>query len=493
MQPDPHRPIFHFCSPGSHAIPFDPNGAIYWKGKYHLGYIYQKHPSETSAVEQKNVWGHIVSTDLLHWTRYPDMLGVADGEMEKGIYSGGAFLSKEGIPHIIYHGLNGEVDNVNLMAYSTDPELKVWNKLQDKGALQSLEGAQSFDTSAKYTVFDPDAWYDKKADVYYQITGGMKPAVFKSKDLTGWDYCGDLVDPDNTLRDSNEDLSCPDLFPLGNGKSMLLFISHNWGAQYYIGTFAEEKFAIEQHGRMNWPGGSFFAAEQLQDDQGRNIIWGWVIERKPEHLPDYGWSGIMSLPRIVSLSDKGELCITPAEEMKTIRTKALKEDSFILPANTERTLTTSGQSIELKLDLSGAKKSVTGVKVFASPDGREETVITYDPELKQLRVDFSKSSIKGPVEIPSSVVGDEHREVIAYPEKVSVQKAPLVLDDNEPLKLDIFLDRSVIEIFANDRQVVTQVVYPELETSTGIKVFSTEEDIRVENIQSWQMAQTNAD
>lgn len=51
---------------------------------------------------------------------------------------------------------------------------------------------------------------------------------------------------------------------------MLLFISHNLGTQYYIGTFGKGKYIVEQHGRMNWPGGTFFAPEQLVDDSGRN-------------------------------------------------------------------------------------------------------------------------------------------------------------------------------------------------------------------------------
>ena len=36
--------------------------------------------------------------------------------------------------------------------------------------------------------------------------------------------------------------------------------------------------------RMIWPGGTFFAPEQLVDDRGRNIIWGWVLERKTENV-----------------------------------------------------------------------------------------------------------------------------------------------------------------------------------------------------------------
>src|SRR5688572_7949378 len=73
MQSDPHRPIYHFVAPEGVAMPFDPNGAIYWKGKYHLGYIYQKRPVSKrniwspDDIHNGHVWGHVVSTDLLHW------------------------------------------------------------------------------------------------------------------------------------------------------------------------------------------------------------------------------------------------------------------------------------------------------------------------------------------------------------------------------------------------------------------------------------------
>ena len=74
--------------------------------------------------------------------------------------------------------------------------------------------------------------------------------------------------------------------------------------------------------------------------------------------------------------------------------------------------------------------------------------------------------------------------------KVSEQRAPLKLEKGETLQLDIFLDRSIIEVFANGRQAVTQVVYPELEVSTGVKVFSGKEAVAVKQIQSWTMAET---
>lgn len=483
MQSDPHRPIYHFVAPEGHAMPFDPNGGLYWNGKYHLGYIYQRRVDG----KPRHVWGHVVSTDLLHWTQYPDMLDVQAGDPETGIFSGGAFVSKEGVPHVIYYGLDA---GANFIAFATDAELKKWRKLTGRPAATVLNpdepneknGMQCCIAPAgKYSVFDPDVWYDQGADAYYQISGGLKPALFKSRDLHDWQYLGDLIDPSNPLRNPQEDISCPDIFPLGGGKVMLLFLTHKVGVQYYIGTFANDKFTPEQRGRLNWPGGSFFVPEQLRDGQGRNIVFAWVLERKPPHLPDYGWAGIMSLPRVVALADDGALRISPAEELRALRLAQRRDPDIELAPNSERTLQARGKSIELTLEISGARRSPVGVKVFASPDGREQTTVSYDPTNQELVVDFSRSSVHGPVSYAVAASG---------PKMVTQQRAPLQLPKGEPLMLNIFLDRSVLEVFANGIQAVTQVVYPELDTSTGVQVFSGQDRIAVKNIQSWSLAET---
>lgn len=281
IQSDPHRPTFHFTAPEGKAMPFDPNGGIYWKGKYHLGFIHQLLKGD----KIQHVWGHAVTTDLFHWTLYPDMLDVQKEDVEQGIFSGGAFLSREGVPHIMYHG---EGSSSNLLAYSNDDDLKIWKKSELNPMLRTPDKGSAMD--GKYRAWDPEGWFNKEADAYYQISGGNPAALFKSKDLKKWDYLGNFIDEKQRGRNDWEDLSCPDFFKIGN-KDILVFIGHYLGTQYYIGTFKDDQYTVERYGRMNWPGGTFFAPEQLVDDKGRNIIWGWVIERKPAHLKDFGWSG----------------------------------------------------------------------------------------------------------------------------------------------------------------------------------------------------------
>lgn len=490
MRSDPHRPRYHFVAPEGFLMCFDPNGAIFWKGRYHLGYIYQKRPTPKDWVFSEDwrsygfAWGHVVSTDLIHWSQYPDILDVHDRDPEIGIFSGGAFLSKEGVPHIIYHGAG---TGSNFLARAVDDDLKTWAKLPEP-ALAALNPKDHMTAENElYSTGDPCAWYDRQADAYYQIAGGMKPAIFKSTDMRQWDYLGDVIDKSAVRHHPEEDISCPAFVDLDD-KAMVLFISHHLGAQYYLGTFSDDKFHPERHGRMNWAGGTFFSAEHLRDANGRNIIWGWVVERKPAHLADYGWSGIMSLPRVVSLGDDGGLRINPPDELKRLRLQERREADIELVPNSEHIFETRGNSLEFKLEISGAVTSPVGVKLFASLDGREETIVAYDPVRQELVIDFSKSSIHGPVAYSSNVFGSV---IAGHPERVSEQRAPLVLSDSEPLKLDIYLDRAVLEVFANGSQCVTQVVYPELDISTAITIFSGSDAISVREIWSWEMAETN--
>jgi beta-fructofuranosidase len=200
---------------------------------------------------------------------------------------------------------------------------------------------------------------------------------------------------------------------------MLLFISHNLGTQYYLGTYKNGKFTPEKHARMNWPGGTFFAPEQLVDDKGRNIIWGWVLERNPEiiewtpkwdeenensqEFPEHSWSGIMSMPRVVSLSDAGEVLINPPIEIQQLRLEGIEESNLSVAANNEFALNISGKALEIKVEMQGGNEPY-GVKVFTDPDGLEETVIKYDPKAKQLVIDFVKSAKDGPVKMRPNIM-----------------------------------------------------------------------------------------
>ena len=73
----------------------------------------------------------------------------------------------------------------------------------------------------------------------------------------------------------------------------------------------------------------------------------------------------------------------------------------------------------------------------------------------------------------------------------SVESAPIELGSTEGLKLRIFVDKSIIEVFANSRQAIARHIFPENENSTGVKVFSKNADTLITKFESWQIAPSN--
>ena len=73
---------------------------------------------------------------------------------------------------------------------------------------------------------------------------------------------------------------------------------------------------------------------------------------------------------------------------------------------------------------------------------------------------------------------------------VDAQSALFALADGESLELRIFIDRSVLEVFANGRQCVTQRIHPTRSDSLGVVLFSRGRSVNVKSVDAWDMAAT---
>ena len=450
---DPARPAYHFVVPEGIAIPFDPNGTIYWKGRYHLFYIFQ----DTQLGKRSDHWGHVSSTDLFHWHHHPT------GLLE-GMYSGNCFINKDGVPTICYH----QVGQGNAVAVALDDDLNAWKKLDSNPITpKTREGDEHHE---KYRSWDPHGWLE--GDTYYAIFGGKRPGVAKSSALEGeWKYVGDLFAHGVEGVSLDEDVSCPDLFRLGN-KDVLLCISHRLGCRYYVGEWRNEQFHPESHAQMSWVDNTFFAPESLLDHKGRRIMWAWILDGIRFGVrPKYGWSGTMSLPRVLSLGDDGRLRMDVPEEIEALRYDARSMGPFTTRSGTDLIVDgVAGDSLELQVEIEGNGASAYGVKVRTSPDAQEETSIFHDAKENLLKVDTRRSGQDTPG---------------------AVEAAPFELRDGERLKLRIFIDRSVVEVFANRRQAIARRVFPSRRDSVGVRLFSIRGDARVHTLKAWNITPSN--
>jgi beta-fructofuranosidase len=209
------------------------------------------------------------------------------------------------------------------------------------------------------------------------------------------------------------------------------------------------------------------------DDQGRRIMWAWIFDQPGFKMrADYGWSGTMSLPRVLSLGDDGRLRMNPPEEIAHLRGREKKSANLDIPADSELALDHfGGNSLEVDLEMSAPGAKQFGVKVCCSPGGEEQTPVFYDAIDKKLKVDTTHSSLaEGPK---------------------NIEAGPFELKPDEPLQLRIFIDKSVVEVFANGRQTVMRRIYPSRADSLGLKLFSQGGPARIGTLRSWEMSPSN--
>ena len=473
---DPHRPGYHFVAPEGVNGVFDPNGAVCWNGRYHLCYICFPPPST------KYHWGHASSIDLVHWRHHPMALAPSPDGPETAIASGGCFVNKQGEVTVLYNGVGAG----GCLAFSSDRNLDVWKKDPNNPINVVWSAPDS-------NYLDPTAWLE--GDTYYALIDRHIPSrrrhelvLYKADRLDDWKHVGrfmardvpgvgvDGVGVDGVGVDGvgvDEDFNCPSFFKLGD-KHMLLCISHNRGCRYYLGQWKNERFTPASHGRMSWVDNSFLSPITLKDARGRRIMWAWITD-----LPGIGarrhtgFSGTMSLPRVLSLDENGMLRIRPVEELNALRYNGKEKAGIVVDADSELPMNDiCGNSVELAVEMVPNGAEQFGVKVCRSPDGEEQTVVYYDATDQKLKIDTRKSSL---------VEGAK-----------SIEAGPLELKPDEPLRLRVFVDKSVVEVFANDgRQAVTRRIYPSRKDSIEIRLFATGGAVKVPTFRAWDMMPSN--
>ena len=395
---DRYRPTYHFASPEIGAHPFDPNGAIYWNGRYHLFYMIQ--PYRPREGHRGDVWAHISSHDLVHWRHHPTALKPGKDGPEVAIYSGNAFLDKDSTPTIMFQCLGAG----NCIAQALDDDLNTWKKSEANPVIPYPEYLQDHDGDifrsildelpdyGEYDVWDPHAWLD--GDTYYSISGdngawpGKKASLWKSNDLENWELVGDFFHHGNP----ESPVDCPDFFKIGD-KYVLLFL--NKGLKYAIGDFRNEQFFPEKSGTMSWGSGPGYAPESLLDDKGRRIMWAAFYDRRTiwgnvdDLVMRHGWDGVMTLPRVLSLDEDNDLVIEPVEELQSLRTDPkIIENIFV--ENEEKTIDgVKGDALELMFSIDPSNADEYGIRVLCSPDGKEQTTISYIPAENVVRVDLT--------------------------------------------------------------------------------------------------------
>lgn len=168
----------------------------------------------------------------------------------------------------------------------------------------------------------------------------------------------------------------------------------------------------------------------------------------------------MSLPRELTLAGS-QVQMRPAAEVETLRGRRLGANA-------------SGDCLEVLAEIDPGDAPRAGLKLRAASDGSEQTLLYFDRAQKRLCLDRSQSS--------KDASADR-----------GMQSGPFNLGRDEPLRLHVFLDGSVVEIFANERSCLTGRIYPAGQGSTGLGLYASGGTAKMRSFEAWEMRPISPD
>ena len=468
QSPDPLRPIYHFLPPANWLN--DPNGFIQWRGRYHL--FYQHNPA--GPFHGDIHWGHAASADLVRWEHRPVALAPTPGGPDAGGCWSGTAVDAGGRPMVFYTGVFPQT----VCAALGSDDLDTWAKHPANPLIAAPPpgfGSQTGDFR------DPFVW--REGEVWWLVIGsrvaggGGAVLLYRSADLLAWEYVAPLLvgqaTPDAPLWTGTV-WECPNLFPLG-GRHVLVvsFQNHDSGqllySGYMLGDFVDGRFTGGPFRPLEY-GETLYAPQVTIDASGRVVLIGWLKEgRDGAAQRAAGWSGVMSLPRLLSLGDDDTLRFRPAPALAELRGEHVHvEPRLFRPGDANPLAALRGGSLEIDAVLEPAGATAFGL-AWCEPG--------CDPLAA-----VGCTSLRGDVAAGTITI-----ETDSLPRN-SVSKAwhtaPLPAG---PVRLRVYIDRSVVEVFVDDRAVLSGRCYPAQPEGMGVVLWAEGGAVRVAALDGWQM------
>ena len=436
LSADPLRPHYHLL-PQAGTVG-DPCAPRFFEGKYHV-FFHGNYGGRG--------WHHAMSTDLVHWQHMPIALAPTDGGYDAyGTFTGGVLPGGEGAS-IVYTAVTKVPRNqetiraeglreVQAIATSMDSDLRTWKKREKPIIDSPPAGLQVIGFRDPFGWKDGNTWYLCVGSGFPQVGGAV--LLYRSTDTVNWDYLHPLAQGvwngqsfSNPVP-SGEMWECPDFFPLGDKYVLLYSTEHT--TRWEVGTFDKSalRFHSERKGILDH--GAYYAPRSMADGNNRRILWGWVQEtRDPAESSKAGWSGSISLPRLLSLGPDNALLIEVAPELASLRENTTE-------------ITKPQSSSELIDVLSQA--------VIHNRSG--EVVCTFKAADDECALELQLQSREG----ISRILGFAYSRANGAPFVAIADKLlPLSPDANGDSTLHLWIDGSIIETFIDRRQVITTRYY----------------------------------
>jgi len=339
----------------------DPNGLTHYKGWYHMFYQYNPHGDQWGDIH----WGHARSRDLLSWETLPIALTPNGEKGELHCFSGGCCKDEAGQPHFFYTSIGAEEDGRDC----THGAQQWYAEPADDDLLTLVQTDENALLDEIHPGFHVRDWRDpcvlRHAGQYLMVLGGCVEErgcvlLYTSPDMRRWTYRHILAISDKA---DGIPWECPNLIPV-DGRFALVY-SPCTEVRVKTGTLdAELRFIAENDDVLEPARNGFYAPQAFTDEQGRALLIGWLPEA--DNVPHKGWSGVMSLPRVLSITADG-LCMTPipgAENLPGVQRVSVPRESLpctwtLHDNGEERTLLNLAPDGTLTLDRSASTLAET--------------------------------------------------------------------------------------------------------------------------------------
>ncbi len=464
------RANYHFTVPDKWMN--DPQRPVYFKGKYHYYYLYNKDYPNGNGTE----WRHATSTDLVHWQDQ----GVAIPK----------YTNKNGDP---WSG-SVVVDTHNTAGFGKNAFIAILTQPSANGGAQeqylwySKNGGKTFTSYSKKPVLanpgtadfrDPKIIWDPQSKHWVMLMAeGKKIGFYTSTNLKKWTYTSGF------LTDNVGTLECPDLYRMqaANGayKWVLGASANGRGAgnpntyAYWTGSFNGKKFIADRqepkwldHG-FDWYAAVTFDIVGASNPYEQRYALGWMnnwdYANNTPTLQE-GFNGMNSIVRKIRLRFNGQSYVLSSQPIGAISLLPASTQKFQrMEVDGSKTLNASGASYQLDADISWSQLKNAGLRLRESADHSRHVDVGV----------FTEG--EGYTYVNRAYTNQPDTDGNSLESRAPFNTA------NHKVHLKILVDKNSIEVFVDDGTVAySSLIFPNKDDQ-GISLFSEGGQAVFENV-----------
>ena len=431
------RPLFHGMPSGSWTN--ESHGMAYSGGRYHV--FFQKNAN--GPYMSRLHWGHISSTNLYDWREEP--IAVYPGEWfdMKGCWSGCVY-ENSGSTYLYYTAVDNERARI-VQARALDDSLTCWG--EKKVIIDGRPAGLSDDFRDPY-CFEANG---KQYIIVGTSKNGIGACTLHRLDNGTWTNDGSIFFQGSNASQHGTFWEMPNVTPMGGGKFLFTCtpLSTASGVRTLCwtgtiadnGTFQPDANGVQylEMGGISRDGYGLLSPTILKKD-GVTLLLGIVPDKlATEENYKMGWAHNFSLPRELTIDANGLLVQKPYSGLTAMRTAT----SFSMRKTLEGAEPLSsinGRHLELLGEFTAPADGTCGFHFLKS--GNSQASLSYNPASGILTLDYTSLA---------RVSTDDGTWSARLPQKVNA---------GETLKLQVYLDGSIVDIFVNDRWAFSTRIFP---------------------------------